>query len=70
VLALLIRHSHWGRGHTISISAEALAAIEATLPDGREAELWQDVRDLIHGKVEDRDVGYEILRHSGDTRVR
>jgi hypothetical protein len=25
----------------------------------------QDVRDLTHRK-EDRDVGYEILRHSGD----
>jgi hypothetical protein len=45
---------------------EALAAIEATLPDGREAELSQDVRDLIHRKVEDWDVNNEILRHSGD----
>jgi hypothetical protein len=70
VLALLIRHSHWGRGHTISISAEALAAIEATLPDGREAELWQDVRDLIHGKVEAWDASYEILRHSGAAGLR
>jgi hypothetical protein len=69
VLALLIRHSHWGRGHTISISAEALAAIEATLPEGREAEVWQDVRDLIHRKVEDRYVNNEILRHSGDAHL-
>jgi hypothetical protein len=36
------------------------------LPEGREAELWQDVRDLIHRKVEDWDVNNEILRHSGD----
>jgi hypothetical protein len=47
---------------TISISADALAAIEATLPDGREAELSQDVRDLIHRKVEDWDVN---MRSSG-----
>jgi hypothetical protein len=50
----------------LPLSAEALAAIEATLPDGREAELSQDVRDLIHRKVEDWDVNNEILRHSGD----
>jgi hypothetical protein len=49
-----------------SPSPPKLAAIEATLPDGPEAELSQDVRDLIHRKVEDRDVNYEILRHSAD----
>jgi hypothetical protein len=35
-------------------------------PEGGEAELRQDVGDLIPRKVEAWDASYEILRHSGD----
>jgi hypothetical protein len=62
----------WGwRVVTISITAEALAAIEATLPDGREAERRPDGKGgyfitLPHGVV-DR---LKAMRGPGATAMR
>jgi hypothetical protein len=46
-LTTTLARSHIGGVVTISITAEALAAIEATLPEGREADRRRELSDVI-----------------------